>query len=164
VRPYAKGHETGVRRATSRVPIYRARAHPADGGKPTSLRHTRPYGHEDRMRTNPPLERGIPVPQAGCPCGTTFVSDVSVIKKPTRRGWVDAGGHVTSSINRTPTMNRGATCIADRPPGGAKRLCPTAWGAVSNGCQQCRNRCASAAGTYAPADAGLKRAPQAIPR
>ena len=34
----------------------------------------------------------------------------------------------TSWINRTPTMNRGATCIADRPPDGAKRLRPTAWG------------------------------------
>ena len=48
VRPHAKGHETGVRRAT-------IKAHPA------TPRHTRPYGHDDRMRTNPTLERSLPL-------------------------------------------------------------------------------------------------------
>jgi hypothetical protein len=43
VRPHAKGHETGVRRAT-------IKAHPA------TSRHTRPYGHEDRMRKPLPLK------------------------------------------------------------------------------------------------------------
>ena len=37
VRPHAKGHETEVRRAT-------IKAHPA------TPRHTRPYGHDDRIR------------------------------------------------------------------------------------------------------------------
>ncbi len=44
VRPHAKWHETGERRAT-------IKAHPA------TPRLTRPYGHNDRMRANPTLER-----------------------------------------------------------------------------------------------------------